>query len=134
LLFQFAQSPTRFEEFIAASYEMAGWERVILTPRSGDGGRDVIAEKSGFGSLRFIDQCKAFSKGNLVGHNDVRAMIGVLSTDHSANTALISTTSDFAPGVEKDQAIQSLVPNRLELRNGANLLSWLDNVAETSNS
>ena len=98
LLFVFSANPEKFEEFIAASYEREGWDRVILTPRSGDGGRDVIAEKHGFGSIRVLDQCKAFSKRHLVGHSDVRAMLGVLHSDHGASKAVISTTSDFAPG------------------------------------
>lgn len=41
-----------FEELIAAAYKEAGFDEVILTPRSGDLGRDVIATKNGFGSTR----------------------------------------------------------------------------------
>lgn len=37
----------RWEEIIAAAYEQAGFDEVILTPRSGDGGKDVIAIKKG---------------------------------------------------------------------------------------
>lgn len=128
LLFAFAQNPGKFEEFIAAAYEKDGWDKVILTPRSGDGGRDVIAEKGGFGSIRFLDQCKAFSKRNLVRHDDVRAMLGVLSSDNNASKAVITTTSDFAPGVLTDNSIQQYVPNRLELRNGEQLLQWLSEI------
>jgi restriction system protein len=39
----FAQNPRKFEEFIAASYDKAGFDEVTLTPQRGDGGRDVIA-------------------------------------------------------------------------------------------
>ena len=128
LLFSFAQHPEKFEEFIASAYEKDGWDRVILTPRSGDGGRDVIAEKGGFGAIRFIDQCKAFSKGRLVGQNDVRAMLGVLSADNNASKAVVTTTSDFTPGISTDEAIQQFVPNRLELRNGDKLIEWLSSI------
>lgn len=76
-LFQFAQAPRRFEEFIAACYERQGFDEVILTPRRGDGGSDVIAIKRGYGSIRFLDQTKAYSPGHLVTHDDVRAMLGV---------------------------------------------------------
>jgi restriction system protein len=123
-LFEICKDPRRFEELIAAAYEKDGWDRVVLTPRSGDGGRDVIAEKSGFGSLRFLDQCKAFKRGHLVGHDDIRAMLGVLHSDHRANKAIVSTTSDFAPGVLTDQAIMKHVPTTLELRNGNALVDW----------
>jgi restriction system protein len=52
-LFQFAQNPRKFEEFIAASYERAGFDEVILTPQRGDGGRDVIATKKALGISPF---------------------------------------------------------------------------------
>src|SRR6266853_6159283 len=35
----------KVEEIIAGAYSLAKWDTVILTPRSGDYGRDVIAEK-----------------------------------------------------------------------------------------
>jgi restriction system protein len=130
LIYEFSHSPEKFEEFIAGAYDRDGWSRVILTPRSGDGGRDVIAEKYGFGSIRILDQCKAFSKGHLVGQNDVRAMIGVLQSDFGASKAVISTTSDFATGIATDPAIQNYVPYRLELRNGARLAEWFKKIGE----
>src|ERR1700675_2450504 len=48
----------KWEEIIAGAYERSGFDRVTLTPRSGDLGRDVIAEKTGWGSVRFIDSVK----------------------------------------------------------------------------
>jgi|SRR4051794_26069372 restriction system protein len=44
----------KWEEIVAGAYERRGF-KVTLTPRSGDYGRDVIAEKPGWGSVRFID-------------------------------------------------------------------------------
>jgi len=38
--------PWKFEEIIAGAYTRAGFDEVILTPRSGDGGKDVIAPKA----------------------------------------------------------------------------------------
>ncbi len=126
-IYEFTQDPRKFEEFIAASYELDGYS-VVLTPRSGDGGRDVIAEKAGFGAIRILDQCKAFKLGHLVSHNDTRAMLGVLHSDSNASKAIISTTSDFAPGIQSDVGIQKFVPNRLELRNGKSLVDWFSQV------
>jgi restriction system protein len=37
--------PDKWEELIAGAYHKSGFEEVILTPRSGDYGRDVIAVK-----------------------------------------------------------------------------------------
>src|SRR5437016_6321844 len=42
----------RMEELVAGAYKREGWPQVELTPRSGDKGRDIIATKPGFGSIR----------------------------------------------------------------------------------
>src|SRR5215472_4839505 len=41
----------KVEELIAGAYRREGWPEVILTPRSGDGGRDIIASKPGVGAV-----------------------------------------------------------------------------------
>src|ERR1700694_4977901 len=41
----------QLEELMAGGYREEGWE-VILTPRSGDGGIDVIAMRPDFGGIR----------------------------------------------------------------------------------
>ena len=123
LLFEFSNSPRAFEEFIAGAYEKAGFDKVVLTPASGDLGRDVIAEKHGFGTVRILDQCKAFSKGRKVSANDVRAMMGTLFRDTNATNAVVTTTSEFAPGVYKEWA--NNIGHELTLRNGTELLDWL---------
>jgi restriction system protein len=124
-LFRFANNPRKFEEFIAGAYKNARWDEVILTPRSGDGGRDVIAIRKGFGSVRFLEQTKAYRPGHLVTHDDVRAMLGVLLTDANSSKALITTTSDFQPGILQSDEFRRFMPHRLELRNGKQLSAWL---------
>lgn len=126
----FSQNPRKFEEFIAATYDRAGWDEVTLTPAKGDGGRDVIAVKNGWGSVRFLEQVKAYSPGHLVTHNDVRALTGTLMMDHNASKGLVTTTSDFAPGVMKDGEFAPLMPHRLELKNGEALVRWLNDVRQ----
>ena len=124
-LYQFVQNPRKFEEFIAATYKKAGWPEVTLTPRSKDGGRDVIAVKPGHGSIRFLEQCKAYKRGNLVTHDDVRAMMGVLQTDANSSKGIITTTSDFQPGILKSDEFKPFIPHRLELKNGPQTRDWL---------
>lgn len=51
----------KWEEIVAGAYRKAGYDRVTLTPRSGDRGRDIIAVKKGLGEVRVIDQVKAFA-------------------------------------------------------------------------
>jgi restriction system protein len=123
LLFEFTNHPRKFEEFIAGAYHEYGFDQVELTPRSGDLGRDIIATKSGYGSVRFLDQVKAYSPGRVVTAEEVRAMVGVLHLDHNASKALITTTADFAPGVQHEFA--RMMPHRLELKSGQQLRAWL---------
>jgi restriction system protein len=127
-MFFFAQNPRKFEEFIAGAYDQAGWDVVILTPRSNDGGRDVIASKDGFGSIRFLEQTKAYSPGHLVTHDDVRAMLGVLSVDSNSSKGLITTTSDFQPTIKTSPDFARFMPHRLELKNGNDLQTWLADI------
>jgi restriction system protein len=117
----------RWEEIIAASYENAGFDEVILTPRSGDLGRDVIATKHGFGSVKFIEQMKAFGPKHEVTANDVRALAGVLLLEQDVSKAIFTTTSHFAPLLRDDRLLKPLLPTRLELVDRATLvdrLSW----------
>ena len=124
-MFKFVERPRKFEEFIAGAYRAHGWDNVTLTPPSGDRGRDVIATKPGLYSIRVLDQTKAYAPGHLVDHNDVRAMVGVLSMDQNASKGLVTTTSDFAPTILVSDEFSRLMPYRLELKNGSQLLKWL---------
>ena len=98
----------KWEELIAGAYDKAGFDEVTLTPRSGDLGRDVIAVKKGWGSIRIIDQVKAYKPGHLVTADDVRALLGVLQADHSATKGMVTTTSDFAPKIKEDKLFNHL--------------------------
>jgi restriction system protein len=123
------QIPSRtWEEIIAGAYKKAGFDEVILTPRSGDLGRDVIAVKRGLGSVRVIDQVKAFAPNNFVTADDVRALMGVLHND-GASKGFVTTTSDFAPKLATDPLIRPFIPSRLELINGPMLLTRLEQLA-----
>lgn len=102
---------------------------MILTPRSGDFGRDVIAIKKGLGEVRVIDQVKAYKPGHLVTANDVRALMGVLQND-GASKGFLTTTSDFAPKMGDDPLITPFIPQRLELINGDKLILRLQELAK----
>jgi restriction system protein len=121
--------PHVWEEIIAGGYERAGYDEVILTPRSGDYGRDVIATKRGMGTVRVIDQVKAYKPGHLVTANDVRALLGVLLAD-GASKGFVTTTSDFAPRLREDPLIVPHIPQRLDLTNGDTLIARLTELAK----
>jgi restriction system protein len=115
--------PRQFEELIAGAYEEEGCDEVILTPRSGDKGRDVIATSRLFGTVRILDQVKLYSPHRVVEADDVRALHGVLGLEQGASKGVITTTSRFAPGVYNE--FRPLIPGRISLRNGAQLREWL---------
>ena len=121
----------KWEEIIAAAYKQEGYE-VILTPRSNDKGRDVIATKNGLGSVRFFDQVKAYRPGRVVTAQEVGAMLGVLALDSNVSKGIVTTTSEFAPGVLRDERIARFMPYRLELKAKDALLEWLSSVANKS--
>ena len=117
--------PRKWEEIIAGSYERAGFDEVTLTPASGDGGRDVIAVKKGFWSVRIVEQVKRYKPGLLVTAEEVRALGFVLQADQNTSKGVVSTTSDFAPKITEDELIKPFLPHRLELVNGEELLKRL---------
>jgi len=121
----------KWEEIVAGAYERAGFEEVVLTPASGDLGRDVIAVKRGIGRIRIIDQVKAYKPSHLVTANDVRALMGVVHEDGGAK-GFATTTSEFAPKLHEDPLITPLIPSRLELVNGEQLLARLDELANAT--
>lgn len=121
----YAIDPFKWEEIIAGAYVEAGFDEVILTPRSGDNGRDVVATKKGIGSIRIFDQVKAYKPGHLVTAEEVRALAGTLFAAQNVSKGVVTTTSDFAPRIETHDFVRSLIPYRLELKNRASLLQWL---------
>jgi len=129
-LYYFSRHHREFEIFIADCYKLSGWDQVELTPQRGDGGRDIIATRTDIGTIRILEQTKAYSPGTLVTHDDVRAMIGVLGIDHNASKGVITTTSDFQPTVLSNPEFSQFMPYRLGLRNGFALREWLAEIRE----
>ena len=115
----------KVEELVAGAYEREGWTEVVLTPGSGDGGVDIIASRPGIGSIRILDQIKAYAPHRVVTANDVRAMLGALTGDRNASKGIVTTTSAFAPGIESDPGLKPFIPYRLELKDGPTLAQWL---------
>ena len=124
--------PRQWEEIIAGAYSAAGFDEVILTPRSGDLGRDVIATRTGVLSIRIIEQVKAYRPGHLVTADEVRAVCGVVAAEPNVSKGVITTTSDFAPRVREDRLMAPLMPHRLELKPKDVLLPWLQSLLDAS--
>lgn len=110
-----------WEKIIAAAYEASGlYDEVTLTPQSGDRGRDVIAMKRGFWSVRVIESVKRYKPGpkGRVTAEEVQALLGVLLSDPQATKGVVSTTGEFAPMIWKNPQITQYIPHRLELLDG----------------
>lgn len=126
--------PRRWEEIIAGAYKQARFDEVILTPRSGDKGRDVVATRHGVGSIRFFDQMKAYKPGHVVTAEEVRSMLGVITGAANVSKGIITTTAEFAPRVRDDEYIKPFLPYRLELKARDDLLAWLDDLSKEQSS
>jgi restriction system protein len=87
-----------------------------------------------WGSVRFIDQVKAYRAGFLVTAEEVRALSGVLAADLRANKGVVTTTSDFAPRIRQDPSIAPFLPTRIELVNGTELVERLEALAKDDGS
>lgn len=112
----FQIDPDKWEELVAGAFNKVGYQ-VILTPRSGDRGRDLIATKDGIGSIRILGSVKAYRADRLVTRAHVHEMLGLVAGDQRATKGIIATTSDFAPKVLADPGLARSVPYKLELLN-----------------
>ena len=92
-------SAREFEGFVATLVEQLGFDDVILTPRSGDDGRDVVATKSIHGiSIVCAFECKKYAPNRPIGPEIARALLGTIT--HSGTRAtkgILVTTSYFTP-------------------------------------
>jgi restriction system protein len=122
--------PRVWEEIVAGAYKKHGFDEVVLTPRSNDHGRDIIATKYGLGSIRILGSVKAYRPGHLITKEEVHALMGVLALDPNASKGLFTTTSDFAPRLLDDPRLALAVPHRIELMNGEKLRAWLKSLVD----
>jgi hypothetical protein len=112
--------PRKFEELVAELFRDMGYD-VVLTPASGDGGRDIKAfRKDACGTLLTLIECKRFSRKYPVGVALVRSLYGVLERERASH-ALVATTSRFTKGA---RAFQQDVRFRLSLADYDQLAGW----------
>lgn len=110
----------QWEQMLAAYYTKEGYN-VILTPRSGDQGRDLIAEKPGRYVVRILEQMKAYRPDLTVTAEEVAGFMHTLNSDRRATHGIISTTAKFAPRIMNDARIAPHVGGRLTLVDGTTL-------------
>lgn len=119
--------PREFEEVIAEIFRDKGFS-VALTPRTRDGGKDVIAIENndlGIESKYFIE-CKRYSPTNKVGVDIVRSLYGVQNSRDSANKSIIATTSTFTSGARKFAEEETRSRWEMSLKDYSDVISWID--------
>ena len=130
---RFSIAPSKWEELIAASYEAAGFDAVVLVPRSG-GGRDIVATRMGFAQVSIVDQVRVFEEGKVVHANDVCTLLGALLAERNATKGFITTTAKLAPGITDDTRIAFFLPHRLEVIDGEQLLARLNGIRRSNSA
>ncbi len=119
--------PRKFEELVARLFEDKGYE-VKLTPRSNDGGFDVLAiENNRFGAALTLVECKRYAVDCKVGVEIVRGLYGVVEQKR-ATRGVLATTSFFTKGAHD---FRNDMKFRIGLADFNNMKSfieeWMDN-------
>ena len=79
-----------FEEYVAALLKSNGYRHIRTTPKSGDYGADIIAEKDG---LSYAIQCKLYAKA--VGVKAVQEIFSAMQY-YGCDAAIVATNSRFS--------------------------------------
>lgn len=121
-------TPREFEEFIADLLNELGFKDVVLTPRSRDGGKDIIASHSIQGiPLTFYFECKKYAESNKTQIETMRTLLGTVAHDsQKVNKGVLVTTSTFTKGC-KDLI---LAESRLDGKDYNDILGWVSELKE----
>ncbi len=120
----YSMTSRQFEEFIAELISKLGFDDVLLTPQSCDGGRDIIAGKRINGiPMTFFFECKKYAPENPIRLNTLRAFLGVLAHEGTmANKGVLVTTSYFTKGCKDLIASEC----RLDGKDYNDIVNWID--------
>ena len=122
--------PDDLEMLLAELFHAQGYA-VHRTPHSGDDGVDVwAAHRSDVGSMLFGIQCKLYRSDRLVGPAAIRELAGSIDLA-SATAGIMVTTSSFTSGAVRT-AGSSRMKHRISLRDGEDLLGWIDKYQQGS--
>lgn len=121
-------TPRQFEEFTAELLDALGFRDIVLTPRQGDGGRDVIASHIFNGiPITYYFECKKYADDNKIQLDSLRALLGVVAHNATqANIGVLVTTSTFTRGCEE----LILSEARLDGKDYYGILDWLQDFSK----
>ncbi|MBU1188516.1 MAG: restriction endonuclease [Gammaproteobacteria bacterium] len=124
-------SPREFEELTAELLDRLGFQGIQLTPRSGDGGRDVVATKR-VNDIPIIMafECKRYSQNNKIGLDIMRSLLGTITHGPTrASMGVVVTTSSFTSGAKKFIATEATVDGK----DFDSMVKWLQSVRHGGN-
>jgi hypothetical protein len=122
--------PRKFEELVAELLDRDEFQ-VEITPKTRDGGRDILAYKeSDVGTHLFLIECKRYAAHKKIGLDIVQRLHGVRD-DERASAAVIVTTSSFSPDAKQFEERNKYV---ISLRDGNYLQGWIDRVVSQPDS
>jgi len=121
-----ALSPTEFEEFITEIFRSNGFE-VVLTKRTRDGGKDIIAiETNSLGiKTKYFIECKRHQENNKISVSLVRQLQGVKNTKDGPNQVILVTSSYFTSDAKKFAKEEANSRWDISLKDYDDLVGWL---------
>ena len=114
-------SPFEFEDLVAYLLKLKGYD-IHQTPRSKDGGFDIIAKfKTPLGdNCACFVECKKYSIANPVGVGLIRSLYGVVESA-DVNLGMLVTTSRFTKGARE---FEKRHDTKLKLKDYLDLKEW----------
>jgi len=102
--------PFDFEEFGRQVLEHFGFENVVVTEKSNDGGIDGYGDlEIGMGYLKFGFQCKRYAKDSSIGPSILREFRGALN-EKGLSQGIFFTTSRFSKAAKEAALIKNAIP------------------------
>lgn len=115
--------PREFEVVLADLLDDMGYA-VTLTPASGDGGKDIIAEMdTEIGKIMCLVEAKKYRADRKIGVELVRTLYGTIC-HHNATSGMLVTTSSFTAGAKSFQQDHQY---QIALRDFTDVANWISN-------
>lgn len=104
----------KFEQFVAKQFKRKNF-KVILTPRTNDGGKDIIINKNG---IKTYVECKYWNSNKSIGREEIQKLAGAAMMDGVRNALFITTSTYNKNAFETAKALN---------KNGFNIKLWTTN-------
>lgn len=126
--FMHSMDPLDFEKLVAELLDKSGFENIIITPRSDDKGRDILATNRVCEiPMLFAFECKRYAPNRKIGPHIMRALLGTIThANTKANKGVLVTTSSFTQGSKSLIAGESMLGGK----DFNDLVAWISKVKQ----